>query len=103
MLKLICEAILPFDYEDLGFRETDEEVCFWQNGTKRIIINKKNNRVQFNCITMEVLMVFTRLVKKNLITFSYVSKRIESVTISKQEYEDLLNIKELWSKYDGIK
>lgn len=92
MLKLICEAKLPFDYEELGFIETDMEVVYWQSGTKRIIIQKRNNRVQFNCVTMEVLMKFSELVKRGLIEFSYGFKR-EYVTISRKEYEDLLYFK----------
>lgn len=97
MLKLICEAKLPFDYEELGFVETDVEVNYWQSGTKRIIIDKRNNRVRFNCVTMEVLMTFSKLIQKDLITFSYTFKR-ESVTISRKEYEDLLYIKRVWKE-----
>lgn len=97
MLKLICEVKLPFDYEKLGFVETDVEVNYWQSGTKRIIIDKRNNRVRFNCVTIEVLRVFSELIKNDLITFSYAFKR-ESVTISRKEYEDLLYIKRVWEE-----
>ena len=100
LLKEVCYARIPFDYESYGFKEYDNEACYWINGTKRIIIDKKTKLVKFNCMCIEALRVFANLVEAERIYFTWIPKR-DTVTISASEYYSLLDIKNAWEAKNG--
>ena len=67
MSDLVYMANDGIDFTKYDFEDRGQEYCYWLSNTKRIIIDKNNNRVYFNNITNEVIVKLEKLFKDKAI------------------------------------
>lgn len=91
-IKTLCFAEPNVDYSEYGFRDNGSEWVYWFNNTRRMYFDKNNLRIYFNCMTTEVLFVFYRLVKDNVIEFKKVIKS-HTITLTNEEYEVIMKMR----------
>ena len=52
---------------DYGFIGEGNEICYWNNGIKKIIIHKSDGRIRFNCMDIQSYDILFDLIVNNLV------------------------------------
>lgn len=100
MSNLIYLAKEGIDFKKYGFEDKGQEYCYWLSNTKRIIIDKSNNRVYFNAITNEVILTLEKLFEDKVIYhFPKDKLKLKYYKLSVDEWE---TIKKMRGKINEI-
>lgn len=81
---------------DYGFIGEGNEICYWNNGIKKIIIHKSDGRIRFNCMDIQSYDILFDLIVNNLVEKVNYYKRFNN------KYEELeervKKLEEIWKK-----
>lgn len=93
MNNYICKAKSGIDYCKYGFIK-EKESYIYKIKTNRIII-RKDLTVKFNSVSIDVLVVFSNLVKDDVIYFTKREEtRSRSIMVTPKEYAVIMKIRE---------
>ena len=90
MSNLVYIAKDDIDFTKYGFENKEQEYCYWLSNTKRIIIDKSNNRVYFNNITNDVILTLEKLLEDKVIYHIEKTKlKLKYYKLSADEWETI--------------
>ncbi len=90
----LCVAKENVDFSRYGFIRQKGEWIFSLNNTKRITV-KKDGIMRFNNVSIDVLMVFSKLVKDEVIYFQRKEdSRTRSIVVSPKEYQLIMELRD---------
>lgn len=92
MNKYICMAKEGVDFRNYGFKLEREGYVYYIN-TKRITI-RKDLSMRFNQVTVDVLMVFSKLVQDKVVYFvKNDALRNKQIKVNKKEYDLIMSMR----------
>ena len=78
------------DFTRYGFDDDNGSYTFWRNNTKRIEIRKRDLRMYFNGLVSDVLVLFQKLIKDDVVYYEEARKvKKHFVMVSDEELETI--------------